>query len=363
MQRFDRVLGILLFLRSKSSTSATELARQFEVSTRTIYRDLETLSALGVPVYAERGRNGGVRLLPGYFLPPLMFTQQEVIALLLGLTLQRSLYAIPFPIEREMAEKKLLAALPDSLRLLLAKAEQLVGFEQTPKDIFHPEPGQHEPAGVASCPLEEADIQQSRTISIFLQAVLDGNLIRLQYASPYQQHAYWVLTEPLGLLWDRDRWYLAGRLVEREEHPTRLWRADRVLQVAPRRPMHSIRHDFDVRDLLGRNWLRSAMDQWRHLSPVKIRLSRAQAQRLQEDWYYCHAHFEPITEQQVLMTFGENNPMVILELLRWLGPGAELLEPQAWREQLREELEQMLASYLPNDPQEGCVARMMKQTK
>src|SRR5579883_1135860 len=144
MQHFDRVLGILLFLRSTSSTSAAELARQFDVSTRTIYRDLETLSALGVPVYTERGRNGGVRLLPGYFLPPLMFTQQEVIALLPGLTLQRSLHAIPFPIEREMAEKKLLAALPDSLRSLLAKAEQLVGFEQTPKDIFHPEPGQQE---------------------------------------------------------------------------------------------------------------------------------------------------------------------------------------------------------------------------
>src|SRR5258707_9664241 len=109
MQHFDRVLGILLFLRSTSSTSAAELARQFDVSTRTIYRDLETLSALGVPLYAERGRKGGVRLLPGYFLPPLMFTQQEAIALLLGLTLQRSLRAIPFPIERDLAEKKLLA--------------------------------------------------------------------------------------------------------------------------------------------------------------------------------------------------------------------------------------------------------------
>lgn len=93
MQRFDRILGILLFLRSKRSVSAAALARQFAVSTRTIHRDLEILSTLGVPLYAERGRQGGVRLLPGYFLPPFMFTQQEAIALLLGLTLQRSLRA------------------------------------------------------------------------------------------------------------------------------------------------------------------------------------------------------------------------------------------------------------------------------
>jgi predicted DNA-binding transcriptional regulator YafY len=353
MQRFDRILGILLFLRSTSSTSAIELARHFAVSTRTIYRDLETLSALGVPVYAERGRNGGVRLLPGYFLPPLMFTQQEVIALLLGLTLQKSLRTIPFPTERDMAEKKLLAALPEPLRSLLAKAEQLVGFEQTPGDIFHPEPGQHEPQVSARRTAEEADFQQSRMMSVFLQAILDGDLTRLHYASPYQAQPHWVLTEPLGLLWDRDHWYLAGRLAEQEEHPMRLWRADRVLQINPRRSSAPMRHAFDVRELLGRNWLQSAMEQWRQLSPVKIRLSSTQAERLQEDWYYRHAHFEPTTEQQVIMTFGENNPTFVLELLRWLGPGAELLEPQAWREQVREELRQMLAFYSPNDLQEG----------
>ncbi len=47
------------------------------------------------------------------------------------------------------------------------------------------------------------------------------------------------------------------------------------------------------------------------------------------------------------MTFGEQNPTIVLELLRWLGPGAELLEPHAWRERVREELRLMLASYPP----------------
>ncbi|HEU0000518.1 MAG TPA: HTH domain-containing protein, partial [Ktedonobacteraceae bacterium] len=188
MQRFDRILGILLFLRSKPSVSAAELARQFEVSTRTVYRDLETLSALGVPLYAERGRQGGVRLLPGYFLPPLMFTQSEAIALLLGLTLQRSLRALPFPAEGEMAEKKLLAALPDPLRSLLAKAEKLVGFEKTPGDIFHPEPVLQEPPASAMLAAGQADLHQSQTLSTFFQAVLDSKQILIQYASPYRAH-------------------------------------------------------------------------------------------------------------------------------------------------------------------------------
>ncbi len=344
MQRFDRILGVLLFLRSKQSVSASELARHFEVSTRTIHRDLETLSTLGVPLYAERGRQGGVRLLQGYFLPPLMFTQREAIALLLGLTLQRSLRAIPFPTEIAMAEKKLLAALPDTLRSLLTKAEKLVGFEKTPSDIFHPEPAPQEPLMSDMFTAEQAELYQSKTLSTFFQAVLDGNLVIMQYASPYRTHTSEALAEPLGLLWDRDRWYLAGRSAE-QERPLRLWRADRVIQIKPRQPMVTVQSEFDVRELLGRNWLQPAMEQWRHQAPVKIRLSCAQAERLQQDWYYRHANFEPITEDQVLMTFGEQNPTVVLELLRWLGSGAELIEPMAWRERIREELRQMLAYY------------------
>jgi predicted DNA-binding transcriptional regulator YafY len=63
MGRFERALGILLHLRSGKEVSAFDLAQHFGVSRRTIYRDMEMLSALGVPVYAERGHAGGFRLL------------------------------------------------------------------------------------------------------------------------------------------------------------------------------------------------------------------------------------------------------------------------------------------------------------
>lgn len=75
----------------------------------------------------------------------------------------------------------------------------------TPSDIFHPEPTQQEPEVAASCTAEEVDLQQSRTISTFFQAILDGNPVLMQYASPYQTHERSVLAEPLGLLWDRTR--------------------------------------------------------------------------------------------------------------------------------------------------------------
>jgi predicted DNA-binding transcriptional regulator YafY len=97
--------------------------------------------------------------------------------------------------------------------------------------------------------------------------------------------------------------------------------------------------------LLGRNWLKSAMDHWAEEAPVKIRLTPAQAARLKGDWYYRHAHFEQPSEDQVLMTLGEEDLAKVLELVRWLGPGAELLEPKAWREIIRADLRKMLADY------------------
>jgi predicted DNA-binding transcriptional regulator YafY len=91
--------------------------------------------------------------------------------------------------------------------------------------------------------------------------------------------------------------------------------------------------------------LREAMDRWRRQAPVTIRLTRAQADRLRRDWYYHHAHFAPVDAEAVVMTFGEDNRETVLELLRWLGPGAELLEPADWREAMRADLRRMLASY------------------
>ena len=117
------------------------------------------------------------------------------------------------------------------------------------------------------------------------------------------------------------------------------------MSIIPQLQETVLHSDFDVRELLGRHWLKRAMKQWIQETPVRIRLSRQQAERLQRDWYYQHAIFEPLSEHLVLMTFGEEDQKTVLELLRWLGPGAELIEPVAWRAAMQIELVQMLAEY------------------
>jgi len=293
------------------------------------------MSLLGIPIYAERGRNGGIRLLEGYFLPPLMFTRSEAIALLLGIISLRTLRAVPFEADVETATQKLLAAVPEHLRATLARLGQIIGAEAPPADIFHAEPD--EPATTSNPRRDGA------TVTHFLQAILDGDGVHLAYQSPYRDAPITMDAEPLGVFWDRGRWYLAtSNPAQGEREQERLWRADRVTSISPHGPAAERRNDFDIASLLGHSWLRTAMAAWRARALVRLRITEEQAQRLQRDWYYRFAHYEPDGDGTVIMTIGERDRELVLALVRWLGPGAELLTPAAWRDALREELTAML---------------------
>lgn len=341
MNRFDRALAILLLLRSEKTLSAPDLARRLSVSVRTIYRDMETLREVGVPIYAEVGREGGFRLVEGYFLPPIAFTVGEATSLLTGLALLDRLRSKPFAAELDTATRKLLAVVPDSLRDVLSQAQRVIGFEAIPEDIFHPEQ-----THTTTAPSLERDQTEVQAITVFLKCIFEKRIVLLSYASPYKSLPHHERAIPYGILWDRDRWYLIGRRVTEAEKLS-FWRADRVVSISPDAEHITQIEAFTTESLLNRQWLDEAMTEWARLSPVVIQMRQAQAERLKRDWYYAHALYETVSAHTVRMTFGENNQSFVFELLRWLGPGAELIEPRAWRQPFADELRAMSVLYQP----------------
>ena len=332
MTRLDRALGILLLLSQGRTWSAQRLAERFEVSVRSIYRDVEALQQLGVPVVAARGAGGGFSLMEGFVLPPVNLTRQEAVSLVLGVAILRTLRTMPFRDELETAEGKLLSALPGQVRAVLARARELIGFEHVAEDVFHRE---REPV--------EATIE-AEAVDGFLRAIVDMTTLRLGYASPYRPGPERLDVVPLGLLWDRDRWYLVGRAAGDEAE--RLFRADRVTGLEPLARLEAS-PDFDVRALLGRGWLGAAMRRWVAESPepVVVRVSDEQAARLKRDWYYQHALYRDERSGGWTLQFSESDRRAVFQLVRWLGEGAELVEPHAWREALRRELAGLAALY------------------
>jgi predicted DNA-binding transcriptional regulator YafY len=343
MNRLDRAMGMLLLLRDGRVVSAVELAKRFEVSTRTIYRDLEILSGMGVPIEAEMGRTGGFRLGRGYFLPPVSLGPDEAVSLLLGLILMRRLRVAPFPREAELAERKLMAVLPAETRDAVDRASRFIGFERVPADLLHPERDDPQ-AGLGPGPEAEGLV-----VGAFLRALLSRSRVTLSYRSPYREAELPGEVEPLGLLWDRDRWYLVGDSpagpVKGTTGNPRTWRADRVLAIGAGRSMPPLESDFDAGTLLERKWLRAAMGLWRSESPATIAMSRKQAELMRRDWYYGNAVFAEGPDGRVEMRYGEYRAEAAAALVSWLGPGAELIEPAEWRPIVAASLRELLEAH------------------
>src|SRR5580700_8515242 len=121
--RASRLVAILLLLQSRGQMTAPDLSEQLEVSVRTIYRDLEALSAAGVPVYSETGPGGGYRLIEGYETHLTGLDPAEAEALLLA-GLPGPLGALGLGSALVGGQRKLVAALPADLRTRATNAEQ-----------------------------------------------------------------------------------------------------------------------------------------------------------------------------------------------------------------------------------------------
>lgn len=204
--RADRLLSLVLLLRHRGRMSAAELARELEVSTRTVLRDVGALSTAGVPVYAERGRAGGFALLPGWSTDLTGLTLDEARALLVAGTRPG------VGPELAAAMRKVVAALPEAQRDVATTAAERV--------LVRPErmlgaAGDRGPAG--------SDGAHLRAVQ---RAVFAGRRLRLRYTARGEA-PQWRTVDPEGLVEAAGRWYLLAT----RDGEERTYRLSRVLEV------------------------------------------------------------------------------------------------------------------------------------
>ncbi|GAA2506337.1 YafY family protein [Streptomyces gobitricini] len=198
----DRLLSILLLLQTRGLVPATELAERLDVSVRTIYRDVEALSASGVPVYAERGRHGGIALLPGFRTDVTGLTADESRALFV-LAARGTHAALGLDRALGSALRKIMAALPESHR---------PAAELTSRRILV------DPDRWLRAPGPAIDL------GVLHDAVLADRRLRLRYrhSGTGTPRAYTV--DPYGLVAKAGVWYL----VADHRGAPRLYRVDRI---------------------------------------------------------------------------------------------------------------------------------------
>ncbi|MFI7422403.1 helix-turn-helix transcriptional regulator [Nonomuraea sp. NPDC049684] len=189
--RADRLVSLVLLLRQHGRLSATTLARELEVSTRTVLRDIEALSAAGVPVYAERGRHGGFALLPGFRTELTGLNPDEALALLVAGS-RRGAQAFGLGSALASAMLKVVDALPDSYRDTAAGAAERL--------LIDPE------TDLLSRRLAAEEVPDAVSAEV-LRAVFAGRKLEIHYA-PFGGAPEWRTVDPIGLVTIRDRGYL-----------------------------------------------------------------------------------------------------------------------------------------------------------
>ena len=128
-QPTTRVLAVLELLQSHAQLSGAELARRIEVDARTLRRYISALEEMGIPITTEQGRYGGYRLVPGYKLPPMMFSEEEAQALSLGLIAAKGLGLADAAPAIESVQAKLDRVLPSAPRRTIAALRESVALQ------------------------------------------------------------------------------------------------------------------------------------------------------------------------------------------------------------------------------------------
>ncbi|QFZ18357.1 helix-turn-helix transcriptional regulator [Saccharothrix syringae] len=206
--RADRLVSLVLLLRRRGRLSAATLARELEVSTRTVLRDVEALSAAGVPVYAERGRHGGFALLPGFRTELTGLNHDEALALLIAGS-RRGAQAFGLGSALASAMLKVVDALPEGHRAAAdCVAERLLIDPET--DLLS--------RRVAAEELPDAVVAEVR------RAVFAGHRLRIRYAAAGGEPR-WRTVDPIGLVTVRDQGYLLAT----RSGEDRTYRLSRVL--------------------------------------------------------------------------------------------------------------------------------------
>jgi predicted DNA-binding transcriptional regulator YafY len=321
--RADRLLSLLMLLQTRGRMTAERLAEELEVSVRTIYRDLDALSAAGIPVYAERGPGGGCELIDSYRTSLTGLNEDEVRALFM-LSVPAPLDELGVSQELRGALLKLAAALPAARRKDEERVRQRIHLDWS--GWFQPEE-----------PVPHLGTMQ--------QAVWEDRKIHLTYRLQYgTQVEVERLVAPYGLVAKAGAWYL---VYARDDH-VRVHRVSRVSDARITDERFERPPDFYL-DTFWKAWC-AETEEGRPHYPVTVRVAAALVPFLPQ--YFGERIRDgieragpPDAEGWITLTLPFETLQAARERILGLGSAVEVLEPQALRRSVVDFAAQIVAFY------------------
>ncbi|HAV42719.1 TPA: hypothetical protein DCX15_01700 [bacterium] len=311
----ERLLGIALFLQSYKKLTAKKLAEIFEVSIRTIYRDINSLCLAKVPVVALPGPEGGYSLMEGYKLTPNLFTSKELISLFLGGSV---IEQVDPKAAIKQALIKIESILPEEPRREIREARKSILFDMT----------------------SWFGAKREDYLENLREAIFKRKGLLIAYPSHSRLASEERRISPYGLICKAGVWYLAAYCYKRRH--VRTFRVDRIEKVEELEESFVIPGDFDV----NRYWKESvkAYEEKQGEYHVKIKVDREMAGIARR---YIWAGEKVIVQPDGSLIFQMDVDNFGYPTFFTLGFGryAEVLEPKELRERVAQEAEWVIRRY------------------
>ncbi|MBD1425332.1 helix-turn-helix transcriptional regulator [Sphingobacterium arenae] len=302
-KRFNRIVAIYFQLQAKPVIRAKDLAEQFDVSQRTIYRDIKALEHAGIPIYGEAGTGYG--LVEGYRLPPTKFSKEEILTLAAAEKLMQKFVDPDLFRHFSSALNKIKAYLRynDKLNVTFLEENMLMG------SLAH-----------------RFNENVPSALSILFESIAQQQMVDMKYRNSLSAGAVHREIEPVGVFHQGNYWYFMAYCHLRKDY--RQFRIDRIHQIQLTSTAFTKEH----------NPLSHYLKKEESIPAVTIRIALPLAYARYTEWERSYYGFvsEEITDSEVIMTFASKN--MEQEFARWylmFADQARILEPDSLKEYVR----------------------------
>jgi len=286
MNRIDRLAAILIHLQTKRIVKAEEIADRFEISLRTVYRDVKALMEAGVPIGSEAGT--GYFIVDGYHLPPVMFSQEEASAMLMAGKLVEKMTDQSVLVSFESALMKIKSVLNDRQKDHLEELQSSVEVHLSNQE-------------------RKPDFPD-RFLTELQRAVVQKQMVEMDYYASYNDQLTTRMVEPIGLFYYGSSWHLIAWCQLRNDY--RDFRADRIKE---------LRHTgkpFQNHNLISlQEYLKTVTHEHREVEKVVVLFDKSVIRYIGQQKYNYGYVSEESCGDKVRVTFLTS---YIRSLARWL---------------------------------------------
>lgn len=305
MNRIDRVTAILIQLQSKRVVKAQDIAERFNISLRTVYRDVRTLEEAGIPVIGEAGV--GYSIMDGYRLPPVMFTTEEAIAFLTA---------------EKLIEKFTDTSTEESYKSAMYKIRAVL--KSTEKDFLENIDDHIEVIKSRYLPDSAQGINPIQTI---LKSISGKTVIQLDYFANHSQEKTKRAVEPIGVFYLGSNWHLIGYCRLRKDY--RDFRVDRISGIKSTTEQYNRPHPT------LKNYLKQ-MTRERELQTVVMKVHKDTVKYFGDQKYYNGFVSQTENGEEVEMTFLTGSLEGFARWFMMFGDTATIVSPASLKKRIKE---------------------------